>query len=186
VITGMFNGVKALWQPVTGWLVKVPGFFRSFFGGAINWLFSAGENIIQGLWDGMKHLWNSVTGWLGGLGGVIKGLKGPLEKDLVLLQPQGAAIIQGLQVGMRSQFGALASTLRQATAGIVGSASAGVTSSAGTLGVGGGVGGAASVIFDFRGSQMMSDAEIQRLTDRIGGLLATTGLPMSGMQVKRS
>jgi hypothetical protein len=63
-----------------------------------------GKDIINGLWDGMKSTWNSVSSWLGSLGGAIGNLKGPPEKDKILLVNNGMLIFQGLQKGMEDEW----------------------------------------------------------------------------------
>jgi len=61
----------------------------------------AGRDIINGLWSGMKEKWEDVKNWLGGLGGAIKNLKGPIERDRQLLVPEATAIMQGFGEGLQ-------------------------------------------------------------------------------------
>lgn len=116
ILTGLWDGIT--WV-VTNWLwpffEALPGNVLGFFTGAIGWLFDIGKAIIQGLWDGMKNVWEEVTGWLGGLGGKIKSLKGPLEKDRVLLKEEGQAIIEGLGDGMEEGWQKVAPILKDIT-----------------------------------------------------------------------
>ena len=118
---GLFDGITEIW---TRWIVpffqNLPRHIGDFFAGAAGWLYDIGKAIITGLWDGMKAAWGEVSGWVGGLGGKIKSLKGPLEKDLVLLKEEGQAIMKGLQSGMEAGFvpagaslKAMAATLKQ-------------------------------------------------------------------------
>ncbi len=59
----------------------------------------------------MKEVWNDVTGWLGGIGDKIKSLKGPPEKDAVILVENGTLIMQGLHKGMASEWEVVADWL---------------------------------------------------------------------------
>jgi len=89
--------VKNLYTGFKGWL-------GNFFSGAGTWLVNSGKAIVQGLWDGMTFVWRKVTGWISGLAGWIKAHKGPLNRDLTLLQPAGRAIMAGLRLGLLGGF----------------------------------------------------------------------------------
>jgi len=69
-----------------------------------------GANIIQGLWDGLKGMWDSVSGWfedtVGGLVNGVKGLLGIGSPSKVFAEI-GKFTVQGMEVGWRSEFGAL-------------------------------------------------------------------------------
>ena len=104
VVGGLGDGFLAGWDLARNWLLGLAGRVKSTVGSIGNILWSIGKSIINGLWSGMKSAWNSVTGWLGGLGGKIKSLKGPIDKDRVMLVPQGKAIMAGLGMGMQDAF----------------------------------------------------------------------------------
>jgi len=76
IITGLWNGLEAVWRDVSGWFGKVPGWVSNFFSGALNWIFARGRNIITGLWNGVKQVWNDVVGWFKGLPSKILGALG--------------------------------------------------------------------------------------------------------------
>lgn len=91
-------------RKVIAFVRALPGEFIAALGDLGHLLWNAGVAIIDGLWNGLKSEFEKVKGWLSHVGGWIKNLKGPLEKDLLLLQPEGAAIIHGLMLGMQSQM----------------------------------------------------------------------------------
>lgn len=68
-------------------------------------LINAGTAIIEGLWKGMQNKWKDLEGWLGGLPGKIKDLKGPIEKDRVMLFDEGEATMEGFLNGLKSKYG---------------------------------------------------------------------------------
>jgi TP901 family phage tail tape measure protein len=189
VITGLWSGMKAIWGQAETWFSRFKGMIVQFFGGAAHWLADIGGNILQGLWDGLKSKWHALESWLGGIATTIANtVKGPLgiKSPSKVFEEIGMNVILGLQGGVSSQLGALNNTLTQATAGLVRSATSGGNSAGrGVALAGGGGGGGTTIVFDMRGSQYIDDASIQRLTDKIGGALATKGLPMSGMQLRR-
>src|SRR5690606_26272739 len=108
----VFNGVKERWTAVKDWFGDMKDRVLGFFAGAGRWLVEAGKEIIGGLFSGLKSAWGGVSDWLGGLGGVIASIKGPPEKDRLLLIPAGVEIMRGLQDGLRSEMGALEGLLR--------------------------------------------------------------------------
>ena len=184
-LTGLWNGAKSIWNgDVSKWFGGLKGLITGFFTDAGKWLVDAGSSIINGLWNGMKSAWSSVSSWLSGLGGVISSIKGPLEKDKVLLQPAGQAIMQGLLAGMQQQWPNAQAFLRNVTSSIaatnhsaVASTPIPATSPAPT--------GGGTTIIDLRNSYFLDQNAKNRLLDELGGLLTKTTLPGSGMQVQR-
>jgi TP901 family phage tail tape measure protein len=63
-----------------------------------------GRQIIGGLFDGMKERWDNAKGWLSSRADEIRDLKGPIEKDRVLLEDVGREIIGGLGRGMEQEW----------------------------------------------------------------------------------
>lgn len=117
LMNALKEGLFDIWNRWIGPFFRdLPATIGRFFDGAGQWLLDIGKAILQGLWDGMKEMWGEVSGWVGGLGGKIKDLKGPLERDLVLLQEEGRAIMQGLQTGMEDGFVPVERALRMMTA----------------------------------------------------------------------
>jgi phage-related protein len=91
---------KRGWGRILGWVSGLMDEFLRAFGDGANWLVDIGRKIIDGLWRGLKEKWEDVSGWLSGLGDKIKSLKGPPEKDRVLLYQIGEMIMAGLGEGM--------------------------------------------------------------------------------------
>lgn len=110
--TDIWNAITGAWNDVNNYFGGIPGRLLKALGDLGSLLYNAGKAVLQGLWNGMKSVWNDVTGWLGDIGGWISNLKGPIEKDAVLLTPHGKAIIGGLMDGMQSQMPAMASQLK--------------------------------------------------------------------------
>ena len=104
LIQGLYDGVIGKWGAVTSWFSGLGGKVSGGIGYVGDILKGIGSSIINGLWNGMKEKWESVKDWLGGLGGAIGSLKGPPEKDAVLLVNNGMLIMQGLQVGMQDEW----------------------------------------------------------------------------------
>ena len=141
LMSGFWAGISARWAGVAGWLSGMPYRVGSYFLGCLGWLANAGRNVIQGLWNGMTSIWSKVTGWISGLAGWIKAHKGPLALDQQLLRPAGAAIMQGLKVGLLGGMMPIKSMLGVFTGDIgslLGSLPGLVSKLGGALGIGGG------------------------------------------------
>lgn len=72
VLRGLWNGIKSLWDiSIAGWFTGsdggggISGKFKGFFTNAVNWLSSAGRNIIQGLKNGIKGVVDNMGDWIG-------------------------------------------------------------------------------------------------------------------------
>lgn len=100
MMTEFWEREKEGWALILGWVGGWMSDMLRTIGDAGRWLVDIGRQIIQGLWDGLKEKWEDVSGWVGGLGDKIKSLKGPPEKDRVLLYQIGQMIMLGLADGM--------------------------------------------------------------------------------------
>lgn len=159
------------------WLTGLGGRILHAIGDLGSLLYNIGKNILGGLWDGMKAAWNDMTGWIGSIGNWISNLKGPIEVDAVLLTPHGHQIMQGLMKGMKAEMPALEAQLGGITASIQGGVS-------GTLPVTDrSTGGAGGVYVDLRGSQVMTERDMDTLVNKLGRALATRTLPQGGLRV---
>lgn len=103
---------------VSGFVNYIKTVFYWWFGNASSWLWGAGSAILHGLWEGMKSKWGAVANWVGSLGSKIKNLKGPLDKDKIMLINEGNAIMQGLNKGMQTGYEAVERTLSNITSNI--------------------------------------------------------------------
>lgn len=104
LLVGLGNGIVAQATNVANWLAGLGGMIVSWVGDIGNILWGIGSSIFTGLLNGMKSAWNTTKDWLGGIGGAITSLKGPPEKDAVLLVNNGMLIMQGLQKGMSNEW----------------------------------------------------------------------------------
>lgn len=120
ILFGLLNGLLAAWRVVWAFLRSLPRRFLGAIPSPGSLLVGIGRSIISGLWSGMRSMWKTASSWVGKIGGFIKGLKGPLAKDRMLLFTEGRAIIEGLQSGMQSRLGDLARTVGEVS-GIVSS-----------------------------------------------------------------
>lgn len=102
VLRGLWNGIKFFWRnSVKPWL-DIAQKIKDAVGDLSSTLYNIGKDLINGLWEGMKDAWESVSGWLSDRAGSIADLKGPKEKDRVLLTENGMLIMQGLLKGLES------------------------------------------------------------------------------------
>jgi phage-related protein len=111
VLRGLLDGMKWLWDmEIKGWLI-IGQKILDIIGDLGHLLWDTGKAIMEGLLGGLKAAWEDVADFVGGIAGKIKGLKGPLPKDLALLYEPGRAIIQGLGAGMKAEWPNIASML---------------------------------------------------------------------------
>jgi len=101
------GAVSAGVSHVVGFVRSLPGKIRSAIGNLGGLLVDAGRSLIQGLINGITSKLGELWGKVSGIAGRIKSLKGPLDKDAVLLRPAGRAIIGGLMQGIDEQLGPL-------------------------------------------------------------------------------
>lgn len=103
---------------VINWFKELPLKIGLAVGKLGSKLFNAGKEILQGLWNGLKDKWKSVKEWVGGLGDKIKNLKGPIEKDKIMLVHEGKAIMSGLNKGLQTGYGAVEKTVAGITSNL--------------------------------------------------------------------
>ncbi len=115
LIKGFWNGIANRWEGVGQWLGGMFGRVKDAIGNLAGALWDAGWHAINGLWSGLKNRWDSVAHWLGGIKDKIKNLKGPIDKDKVMLVNEGQAIMEGLNTGLVAGFGNVQRTLRGIT-----------------------------------------------------------------------
>jgi phage-related minor tail protein len=72
IFTGLWDGLKWLWDhEITGWMT-IGEKIKAFFVGAGHWLYDIGEDIMNGIWDGLKAVWRKIANWFKGIGSKIK------------------------------------------------------------------------------------------------------------------
>ena len=171
---------------VIGFFRDLPGKIVHALGNLKNLLFNAGMDIINGLINGVKSMIGSLTSTFSWITSLIPSWKGPLEKDMQLLAPNGAAVIQGFMRGVASQVPALRSQLSG-----IGAAIPGTFGAAG--GAYGGAGGRVSVSVPLQvafgawtgglnSPQFLQyiQAAVQEATLRYGLANPTSGLALPG------
>lgn len=121
-VTGVFNNVKsAITKPIQdalNFIGTIKDQIIGFFSGAGDWLFNAGKSIIEGFINGLENMLGAVGDFFDGLTSWIPEIKGPPEKDKVLLTENGRLIMQSLANGLASEMGTVYSVLNGMNAGI--------------------------------------------------------------------
>jgi phage-related protein len=184
VATAVSNGIGT----VVNWFKKLPGTILGLLSDAGTWLLDVGKNIIEGLWNGISNA-------LGGLESKVKGMAGDVKnwaKDaLSILSPSqvmadevGKYIPLGIAVGITDNMNAVESATRQAgnaaaTGLHQGLSVAGLTAAP----AGSGAAGGGQIYIDLRGSQVMSNNDMDMLVNKIGRAIATRVLPAGGVRI---
>ena len=109
IVGGIFNAVgNAIRQPLQNaidFIGTIKNTVIGFFSGAGDWLFDAGKSIIQGFLDGLKAMLGGITSFFNGLTNMIPKIKGPPERDKILLTDNGKLIMKSLYNGLASEMG---------------------------------------------------------------------------------
>lgn len=109
IVSDIFNNVKnAIMEPIQNaldFIGTIKDTVVGFFSNAGDWLFNAGKNIIQGFLDGLQNMLGGITDFFTGLTSMIPEIKGPPEKDKVLLTKNGKLIMKSLYNGLASEMG---------------------------------------------------------------------------------
>jgi tape measure domain-containing protein len=114
LLAGLYNGaIKLVNSTIIPWFTGLGSKIVGWIGNLGSLLLGIGKSVIQGLWDGMQSIWDSTAGWLGGLGSKIMSLKGPPEKDAILLEENGRLIFEGLHRGMEDEWDNVAKWLSE-------------------------------------------------------------------------
>lgn len=167
----------------------VVSFFADFGNNALDLLYDAGKNLIKGLINGIKSAWGSLKSSISDIASSIRGYfpfspakTGPLSGrgDIGIA---GSNIVTSLAKGMSGNIGlvtrasaALAAAARPNVAGV------GFNAGLPALSQGGASGG--NVVIDMRGSQLMSDRDMDAFVDRVGRRIATRILPAGGVRIQ--
>ena len=112
-------------QEVLRWLSNLPAMIRGAVGDMSGVLWNAGVSLITGFWSGMKQKWNEVSGWLKSRATEIRTLKGPIDKDRIMLVNEGMAVMEGFNNGLLAGYKNVRSTLTGVTADLASGATVG-------------------------------------------------------------
>lgn len=111
IVSGIFNNVKnAIMGPIQqamNFLAGLRDQIIGFFSGAGDWLYNAGKSIIEGFINGLQNMLGEVGNFFNDLTSWIPEIKGPPEKDKVLLTDNGKLIMQSLYNGLAAEMGAV-------------------------------------------------------------------------------
>lgn len=116
--SGASGQLDALANTVRG----LPGRITSALGNLGGLLWNAGWSLMQGLMRGIRDAIPGLQGLLNWVTGQIPNWKGPYDRDRVLLEPAGRAIMGGLIGGIHGEMNALRSELGTVTGVIAGTA----------------------------------------------------------------
>ncbi|MCL4473565.1 MAG: phage tail tape measure protein [Actinobacteria bacterium] len=128
---GMVNSASGALGGLLGVVSSIGGQILGALGDVGGLLYGAGVSIIQGLYDGIASKVGEVYDFVSGIGGQIKDLKGPIEKDRILLVPEANAIMDGLINTITGRASDLTSTMKNITGMIQVGAGGGVPALAG-------------------------------------------------------
>jgi len=116
ILQGLWNGMVSMMGAILPWLAGTGWRVVNAVGNLFGILWGAGWHALNGLWEGMKNSWHNITGWLSGLAQRIKNLKGPIDKDKVMLLGEGKAVMQGFNKGLIAGYQEVERTLSGITA----------------------------------------------------------------------
>lgn len=106
-VQGVFNNVyNAIKDPIDRALAFIGGIkdtIMGFMAGAGDWLYNAGKSIIEGFINGLQDMFSGVTSFFNNLTNMIPEVKGPPERDKVLLRDNGRLIMQSLINGLDAE-----------------------------------------------------------------------------------
>lgn len=184
--------IAKAWDGAIVWLKGVPSRILSVLIGADTWLIHIGEDVINGLIHGFDNMVGDLKQKVEDLGkGIVSGFKDVLDigsPSRVMADEVGTMIPAGIAKGILANIGVISNAISTVGAGTVRASvthmlSPGTLGSAsiGSLGSGG---SGSSVYIDLRGSQVMSDRDMQNLVTKLGAAVAKTIGPSGGLRVK--
>lgn len=211
VATAVWNSLKsALINPIIGaWhtIVSTVSSIASSIGSGLSsaWhavenigskFLSIGSSIIEGIIHGIE---NGASSLFGSLENVAKGALNAAKSFLGINSPSklfadhvGMAIPEGIAKGVNDHAQLAHKAVTDMAGALTGAAQTKVTS-AFSLGTGAGSalgpvvgagGGGTTITFDLRGSQVMSDRDMDQLVRKIGSAVATKILPQGGVRIR--
>lgn len=102
------SGVSSGISSAVGLVSSLPGRVLGAIGNVGSTLYNAGSSIIQGFINGMKSAIQGAYDFASNIAGTIASLKGPIPYDRKVLIPNGKALMQSLETGLREGFPSVA------------------------------------------------------------------------------
>lgn len=176
VVKILGDAIGLIWDALTGLL----GLIKNVLGLVLPMTWDLGKGIIQGIITG---LWNGAGALFSEIGNIAHGALDAAKHALGISSPSkraadelGLPFAQGWAGGIRTNSHLLRGAVQSASDALFGGSSA----ASGSLALAGSGGGGGGVVIDLRGSQLMSDRDIeilaQKLMPAIGRLAVHSGI----------
>lgn len=172
---GIKNKLVAGLQEVFDWFMGIPGQFSSI-----------GDGIINGIASGIENGWSWLETKVSNLGSSL--LKAAMDAIHIgspsrdFADHVGKWIPYGIAAGVDEHAHVAHRSVSNLASSLTGTATGSMGIGLSAVGAGGAGGG--SVVIDMRGSQLMSDRDMDVFVDRIGRRLATRVLPAGGVRIR--
>ena len=200
--SAMITPIESAWHTITSTISRIASAISSGLHSAWNavkdvgsWFMSIGSDIVNGIISGVENmggaLFSSLKNLASGALNAAKSFLGISSPSKLFRDEVGRWIAHGVARGVDDNTHVAVRSVRGMAASIAGVpfGTAGVGGAG--LGVGGGLSyvsgsgtGGGTVIIDLRGSQVMSDADMKKLADKIGAqmprALASAGVRVRG------
>lgn len=182
--------VSEAWTDAINWLEGVPGKITHLFANAGKWLWDAGKDIIHGLWQGIESAVGGLMNDISGIGGkIVGGFKSVLSifsPSRVMADEVGKYIPLGIAKGITDNLGAISAATQLAGRHAVAGAQLGLSIGGGVSALSPAASVGTTVIFapDLRGSQVMSDRDMDSLVTKLGSALTKRIIPQGGTNLR--
>ena len=174
---------------VINWFKGLPGQILNLLADAGNWLISIGEDVINGLIKGITNMAGQALNAVKNIGssivGAAKSFFGIGSPSKLMADEIGRYLPQGIALGITTN----ADSVHKAIAGVSSLAIGGLRSSLNVSGLTAAPAGSTAnqgggqLYIDLRGSQVMSNQDMDLLVNKIGRSIATRVLPAGGVRV---
>lgn len=118
IFSSLWNGMKAVWNKIVGWLDKIGDWIVQHKGPPAKdavLLTPIGKSIMQGLWNGMKAKWSQILPWLTSIG---KKIINVFKSAGTWIKDKGKALLDGFRTGVSNAWGSLSTRLKTAVSAI--------------------------------------------------------------------
>lgn len=178
------GAIKSGVSSAINWFKSLPDAIKRLLADAGNWLLGIGKNIVEGLWNGIQNAWGwlvgKIKGIAGGITGIFQNVLSILSPSRVMADQVGKYIPLGIAAGIEENLGAIQNAAHKAGGVTVHAAQSGGGALPLTSGASRSSGG---IYVDLRGTQVMSDRDMDILVNKLGAALAKRVLPQGGLRV---